>query len=199
MRTVAGLFRTQGEAPQALKALCLTRLDPQRIGMVASPTNAGEMARETEADVPASAAGRYVGLGAILGAAGGLLGAGVLAIPGIRPVVAVGPIAAALGVATATAAAGAGAGAVAGGVFRRSLTGVSRRWKPEGTRGTWPKVTSSSPLRCPTRMPGAPKRSCTRLGPTALAPPAPFSSRPASTTKAALQRFLADGSIGELC
>jgi hypothetical protein len=63
------------------------------------------------------------GLGAILGgAAGWLVGIGALAIPGVGPIVAAGPIAAALGVAGTTAAAGAGVGAVAGGLVG-ALTG----------------------------------------------------------------------------
>jgi hypothetical protein len=117
MKTVAGLFRTRSEAQQALETLRLAGFDPQRMSVIASPTSAGEMARDTEADVPASAAGG-ASLGAILGGATGwLVGIGTLAIPGIGPVVAAGPIAAALGVAGTTAAVGAGAGAVAGGLF----------------------------------------------------------------------------------
>jgi hypothetical protein len=73
--------------------------------------------------VPGSAAGG-VALGAILGgAAGWLVGVGALTIPGIGPVLAAGPIAAALGVAGTTAAVGAGVGVVAGG-----LVGVLTDW-----------------------------------------------------------------------
>ena len=57
------------------------------------------------------------------GVTGWLIGVGALAIPGIGPIIAAGPIAAALGVAGTTAAAGAGAGAVAGG-----LVGALTSW-----------------------------------------------------------------------
>src|SRR5690606_38716981 len=60
----------------------------------------------------AEGAGVGAGIGAVLGGLGGLLvGLGALTIPGIGPVIAAGPLAAAL-----TGLAGAGAGAVAGGV-----------------------------------------------------------------------------------
>ena len=117
MKTVAGLFRTPTAMHQALEDLRAAGVDPQRISVIASPTSAGELARETEIDAPATTAGG-TSLGAILGgAAGWLVGIGALAIPGIGPVVAAGPLAGALGVAGATAVAGAGVGAVAGGLF----------------------------------------------------------------------------------
>jgi hypothetical protein len=117
MTTVAGLFSSPTEAHQALEDLRAAGFDPQRISVLASPTSASELARETEIDAPATMAGS-TSFGAILGgAAGWLVGIGALAIPGIGPVVAAGPIAAALSVAGATAVAGAGVGAVAGGLF----------------------------------------------------------------------------------
>lgn len=65
-----------------------------------------------ETSATASGAGVGAGIGAVLGGLGGLLvGLGALAIPGIGPVVAAGPLAAAL-----SGLAGAGVGAVAGGV-----------------------------------------------------------------------------------
>lgn len=68
--------------------------------------------RPVEEDSAAEGAGVGAGVGAVIGGLGGLLvGLGALAIPGIGPVVAAGPLAAAL-----TGLAGAGAGAVAGGV-----------------------------------------------------------------------------------
>jgi len=67
---------------------------------------AGYIDRDTSADGAAAGAG----MGAVVGGLGGLLlGLGALAIPGIGPVIAAGPIAATL--------AGAGVGAVAGGII----------------------------------------------------------------------------------
>lgn len=123
MKTVAGLFRTQSQAETAIEQLQRAGFDPDRVGFVASPTSAGDLARATRTDVPASAAGGGT-LGAILGgAAGWLVGIGALSIPGIGPVLAAGPLAAALGVAGTTAAVGAGVGLVAGG-----LLGVLTGW-----------------------------------------------------------------------
>jgi hypothetical protein len=72
----------------------------------------GETTADYETSATASGAGVGAGIGAVLGGLGGLLvGLGALVIPGIGPVVAAGPLAAAL-----SGLAGAGVGAVAGGV-----------------------------------------------------------------------------------
>jgi hypothetical protein len=98
-------------------------VDPQRVSVIArDKQQARDIAERTGAEV-ATGAATGAGLGAILGgAAGWLVGIGALAIPGIGPIVAAGPIAAALGTAGATAAAGAGIGVVAGGLIG-ALTG----------------------------------------------------------------------------
>jgi hypothetical protein len=123
MKTVAGVFSSQGQAQQALQDLRTAGFDPQQVSVIArDQERARDVAAETGAEVPAGAA-TGAGLGAVLGGvAGWLVGIGALAIPGIGPVVAAGPIAAALGVAGTTAAVGAGAGAVAGGLVG-ALTG----------------------------------------------------------------------------
>jgi hypothetical protein len=123
MKTVAGLFSGRNQAEQALQQLRSAGFDPQRVSVIArDPERARDVAAETGAEVPTSAAGG-AGIGAVLGGvAGWLVGIGALAIPGIGPVIAAGPIAAALGTAGATAAVGAGAGAVAGGLVG-ALTG----------------------------------------------------------------------------
>jgi hypothetical protein len=74
-------------------------------------------------------AGVGAGIGAVIGGLGGLLvGLGALAIPGIGPVIAAGPLAAAL-----TGLAGAGAGAVAGGVAGGLLGALVDLGIPEET------------------------------------------------------------------
>jgi len=123
MKTVAGLFQTQTAAERTLMDLRSTGVDPSRLSVIArDKEQAKEIADQTGAEV-ATGAATGAGVGAILGgAAGWLVGIGALAIPGVGPIVAAGPIAAALGVAGTTAAAGAGVGVVAGGVIG-ALTG----------------------------------------------------------------------------
>jgi hypothetical protein len=123
MKTVAGVFVDRIQAEQALQGFRTAGFDPQRVSVIANnPERARDIAEETGAEVPTGAA-TGAGLGAILGgAAGWLVGIGALAIPGVGPIVAAGPIAAALGVAGTTAAAGAGVGIVTGGIVG-ALTG----------------------------------------------------------------------------
>ena len=123
MKVVAGLFESQTMAQRAIEDLRTASIDSGRVSVIArDKQQARDLANETGAEV-ATGAATGAGLGAILGgAAGWLVGIGALAIPGIGPIVAAGPIAAALGVAGTTAAAGAGVGVVAGGVIG-ALTG----------------------------------------------------------------------------
>jgi hypothetical protein len=100
MKTVTGLYDNYADARAAVTALEDAGVPSSDISLVGrngeGDTNAGEGA----------AAG--AGIGAVVGGAGGLLaGLGMLAIPGVGPVVAAGWLAA--------TAAGAAAGAVAGG------------------------------------------------------------------------------------
>ena len=123
MKVVAGLFETPEAASRTIQELRTLGIDPQRVSVIARDKGrARDVADETGAEV-ATGAATGAGLGALLGgAAGWLVGIGALAIPGIGPIVAAGPIAAALGTAGATAAAGAGVGVVAGGLLG-ALTG----------------------------------------------------------------------------
>jgi CBS domain-containing protein len=122
-RMVAGLFADRTRAEQAIEDLRREGIDPGRVSVITKdPSYAREVAGDTGAKVAGSTA-TGAGLGALLGgAAGWLVGIGALAIPGIGPVLAAGPIAAALGVGGATAAVGAGVGAAAGGIVG-ALTG----------------------------------------------------------------------------
>jgi Heat induced stress protein YflT domain len=122
-KVVAGLFETPEAASRTINDLRSMGIDPQRVSVIArDKEQARDVADKTGAEV-ATGAATGAGLGALLGgAAGWLVGIGALAIPGIGPVVAAGPIAAALGTAGATAAAGAGVGVVAGGLLG-ALTG----------------------------------------------------------------------------
>jgi CBS domain-containing protein len=122
-RIVAGLFADRSHAEHAIADLRAAGVDPSRVSVITKdPAYAREVASDTGAKVAGSTAAG-AGLGALLGgAAGWLVGIGALAIPGIGPVIAAGPIAAALGVAGTTAAVGAAGGAIAGGLVG-ALTG----------------------------------------------------------------------------
>lgn len=115
--TVVGLFDTFPSAESAVKDLVSTGIRREDISLTASNA-AGEHALEGQ---PAAEHGTHAGSGAATGAGIGavvggalgitgiLAGLGMLAIPGIGPILAAGPIAAAL--------AGAGIGAVTGGLL----------------------------------------------------------------------------------
>lgn len=114
--TLVAMYDDMEDARRAVQELKGTGLNTADISLLASDA-AGEYSRlstgdsgiDTRSGGSATAAG--VGVGATLGGLGGLLvGLGALAIPGIGPVVAAGPLGTAL-----AALFGAGAGALAGG------------------------------------------------------------------------------------
>jgi len=107
-QTITGLFETHTEAMAAVAALRESGIPESDISVVA---NNGGDAYSTNSDTTSEAAddaGKGAGIGALVGGTGGLLtGLGLMAIPGVGPVVAAGWL-----VATA---AGAVAGAAVGG------------------------------------------------------------------------------------
>jgi uncharacterized protein (TIGR02271 family) len=111
MRTVVGLFDRFEEAQRAVEALNAAGFDRNQISLVAHDRE-GEYSRYLEGaqgEDLSSGAATGAGIGAVLGGLGGLLvGLGALAIPGIGPVLAAGPLISTL--------AGAGIGAAAGGI-----------------------------------------------------------------------------------
>jgi hypothetical protein len=125
MRTVVGLYDQFEEAQQAAQSLVNAGFDRESISVVMRDSH-GEYARHIpggpvgddmqKTDTIAGGAAAGAGIGAAMGGLAGLLvGLGALAIPGIGPVIAAGPLAAAL--------AGAGIGAAAGGLLG-ALTGL---------------------------------------------------------------------------
>lgn len=111
-KTVIGLFDTITQAEQAVNALVTGGFSRDDISLIARDTEdryKGLRTEDTPTDeVSNTAAG--AGAGAMVGGLGGLLvGLGALAIPGIGPVVAAGPLVATL--------IGAGVGAAAGGMI----------------------------------------------------------------------------------
>lgn len=105
MVSVTGLFDNYSDAQAAVGKLVQAGISHDDISVVASNVDGSYDDRSSET---ADAAGTGAGIGALVGGAGGLLtGLGVMAIPGVGPVVAAGWLAA--------TAAGAAAGALAGG------------------------------------------------------------------------------------
>lgn len=108
-QTVTGLFDSYEAASAAVQELGAIGVPHADISLVAN--NSDSWYRHSDTDTPSDAAedaGTGAGIGAVVGGVGGLLaGLGIMAIPGVGPVVAAGWLAA--------TAVGAAAGAVAGG------------------------------------------------------------------------------------
>jgi hypothetical protein len=117
-RTIAYLYDNHDDAIATVRDL-EARLPHNDISLVANNSTNRHDAKSKEGDV-AGGAGTGASIGAAVGGGAGLLaGLGMLAIPGIGPVVAAGWLAATL----AGAAAGAGVGAVSGGLIE-AMTGA---------------------------------------------------------------------------
>lgn len=115
-KTVVGSFDSFEEARSVVDALQQQGFSRDDISIVANSVGAdaqpdqGDGVRVADADEVGSAAGSGAVTGGVIGGAAGLLaGLAGLAIPGVGPILAAGPIAAAL--------AGAGMGAIAGGLI----------------------------------------------------------------------------------
>ena len=111
-KTITKLFDTYADAQKAVEDLKAFGIPESDISLVASaPADIRNRGRETVADDRAGEAGhdasKGAGIGGVLGGAGGLAaGLGLLAIPGLGPVVAAGWL--------ISTAVGAAAGAAAG-------------------------------------------------------------------------------------
>jgi hypothetical protein len=118
LTTVAGLFMDRVHAEQAIESLRALGVNPREISILTQdPEQARDIAGETGAEATAGAVGG-AGLGAFFGTATGLLvGLGALTLPVVGPVLAAGPLAAALGPLGASAAVGAATGAATGGLL----------------------------------------------------------------------------------
>ena len=109
MRTLSKVYDTYGQARQVVTDLHAAGVADSKISLVANKHVAAEYEDLDEYSETAAGAG----LGAAVGGAGGLLaGLGIIAIPGVGPVVAAGWLAATLVGALAGAAAGGVVGAL---------------------------------------------------------------------------------------
>ncbi len=115
IRTITGLFDTLSDAQSAANELIDRGISREDISMVVRDASVRQQEVGEEHPMSSGAvSGSVVG-----GAVGLLVGAGLLAIPGIGPVLAIGPLAAAigtLGAAAGSTALGAGIGASVGGL-----------------------------------------------------------------------------------
>jgi len=108
-KTVIGTYSTMETALAVVNDLVNAGFQRNTISVIANDPDQ-KYAAYVDHDTSADGAAAGAGIGAVVGGLGGLLlGLGALAIPGIGPVIAAGPIAATL--------AGAGVGAVAGGII----------------------------------------------------------------------------------
>lgn len=119
MKTIVGLYDDWSTARQVLEELARAGFDRDDINLVANDANKtfaqslGDANGDGETVAEGAATGALAG-GALGGLGGLLLGLGALAIPGIGPVIAAGPIAAGLTGAAVGAATGGLIGALAG-------------------------------------------------------------------------------------
>lgn len=112
-KKIVGVFDTEREATKAIKELQAKGIPSDDISVVTRDRDdLNTITDETETMAPEGVATGAATGGVVGGIAGLLAGIGALAIPGIGPIIAAGPIAAAL----TGAAVGAGAGGLVGGL-----------------------------------------------------------------------------------
>jgi len=117
-KTIVGLFDDFSTAQRVVQELVNAGVGRNDISIVANDAKGEYKQYRAEGSSAAEGAGAgAVGGGVLGGVLGLLVGVGALAIPGIGPVLAAGPLAAALGTAGASTLVGAGVGAATGGLI----------------------------------------------------------------------------------
>jgi hypothetical protein len=132
MRTITGLFDNYEDASEAVSELESIGVPYADISLVANNSDGWykEASSKTTDDATAGA-----GLGALVGGAGGLLtGLGLMAIPGVGPVVAAGWLAATAVGAAGGAAVGGAAGGIVGALTESGVTEDDAHVYAEGVR-----------------------------------------------------------------
>ena len=125
VKSVIGVFNSHDKAEQAVNALRAQGFTTEEINIVSK--NKRQQGRESEYVEDDITDGALTG-GTLGGIGGLLLGAGALAIPGVGPVLAAGPIAAALS--------GAVAGGIAGGLIDWGIPAeVGKRYEEQVKQG----------------------------------------------------------------
>lgn len=131
MKTVTGLFDDYDDASAAVSELERAGVGSGDISIVGSNADS----RHGEDSNAAEGAGTGAGIGAVVGGAGGLLtGLGLMAIPGVGPVVAAGWLAATAVGAAGGAVAGGAAGGLIGAMTRSGVSEEDAHLYAEGVR-----------------------------------------------------------------
>lgn len=138
------LFDDRDDAQDAINALRDAGFDASTISVVARDRDVqGRLAEDTGTEAGTAAATGAVAGGVLGGLAGWLVGIGALAIPGIGPIVAAGPLAAAIG----GAAIGAAGGGIIGALTGAGIPEDEARYYDEGFRKGGILVTVRAPGR----------------------------------------------------
>jgi hypothetical protein len=135
-QTVTGLFDSYAEAKTAVEALEAAGVPHHAISLIANNAH-GEHApgRDRVVHGAEEDAGKGAGLGAAIGGAGGLLaGLGLMAIPGLGPVVAAGWLASTVAGALGGAVVGGAAGGVVGALTHAGVAEEEAHLYAEGVR-----------------------------------------------------------------
>lgn len=132
MKTLTGLFDNYDDAADAVGELEATGVPRSDISIIANNRDNWYQARQSDAGEDAATG---AGVGAVIGGAGGLLtGLGVMAIPGVGPVVAAGWLAATAAGVVAGAVAGGAAGGIIGGLTESGVDESDAHVYAEGVR-----------------------------------------------------------------
>jgi hypothetical protein len=132
-KTVSALYDTYDAARSAMSALEAAGIPPSDISIVAN--NSENWHREDRPSTAAEGAGTGAGVGAAVGGVGGLLtGLGMLAIPGVGPVVAAGWLVATAVGAVAGAAVGGATGGLVGSLTKEGVPEHDANLYAEGVR-----------------------------------------------------------------
>jgi hypothetical protein len=134
-QTVTGLFDRYDDAKTAVQDLETAGVSHEDISIVANDAH-GEHARNAEmASGAGEDAGKGAGIGAAIGGVGGLLaGIGLLAIPGLGPVVAAGWLASTVVGAVGGAVVGGAAGGLVGALTKAGVPEADANVYAEGVR-----------------------------------------------------------------
>ncbi|QFY62788.1 hypothetical protein FZ934_20730 (plasmid) [Rhizobium grahamii] len=133
MRTITGLYDNYNDAREAVKALEKAGVPSDDISIVTNKANGVEV--EGQGSYAEEGAGTGAGIGAVAGGAGGLLtGLGMMAIPGVGPVVAAGWLAATAAGAVAGAVAGGAVGGIVGAMIKEGVPEDEANFYAEGIR-----------------------------------------------------------------
>lgn len=133
MKTITGLFDDYTDASSAVSALEAAGVPSKDISIVSN--NADDRHVTDDHSGAAEGAGTGAGIGAVVGGAGGLLtGLGIMAIPGVGPVVAAGWLAATAAGVLAGAVTGGAAGGLIGALTDSGIPEADAHVYAEGVR-----------------------------------------------------------------